>query len=61
MLYVSHEEVDAIPVFEAGEMQSGVCTVQHVVIVCLHALLLDPTLDIFVLFTQRTMVVGFVL
>ena len=57
----SHELLDAIPVFEAWEMQIGVLSLQHVVIVCLHTLLLDPTLEIFVLFTCRKLVVGIVL
>jgi len=57
----SHEPPDAIPVFEAWETQSSVFFLQHVVIVRLHALLLDPTLDIFVLFTRRKRLVGSVL
>src|SRR5882757_9962233 len=59
--HASHELLDAIPVFEAWETQRGVFFLQHVVIVRLHALLLDPTLDIFVLFTRRKRVVGIVL
>jgi len=59
--HASHERLDAIPVFEAWETQSGVFFLQHFVIVRLHALLLDPTLDIFVLFTRRERVVGIVL
>jgi hypothetical protein len=54
----SHELLVAIPIFEAWETQSGVFFLQHVVIVHLHALLLHPTLDIFVLFTRRKRVVG---
>jgi len=42
-------------------MQIGVLSLQHVVIVCLHTLLLNPTLEIFVLFTCRKLVVGIVL
>jgi hypothetical protein len=42
-------------------MQSGVFLLQHIVIVRLHALLLDHTLDIFVLFTRRKPGVGIVL
>jgi hypothetical protein len=57
----SHELLDALPVFEAWETQSGVFFLQHVVIVRLHALLLDPTLDIFVLFALRKRIVGIVL
>jgi hypothetical protein len=52
---------DAISVFEAWEMQSSVFFIQHVVIVRLDALLLDPTQDIFVLCTGRKQVVGIVL
>ena len=59
--HASHELLDTIPVIEAWEMQSSVFFLQHVVIVRLHALLLDPTLDIFVLFTRRERVVGVVL
>jgi hypothetical protein len=44
----SHEIMHAMPIFEPWEMQSGVFFHQHVVIVCLHAFHLDPTLDIFV-------------
>ena len=42
-------------------MQSSVLFLQHVFMIRLHALLLDPTLDIFVLFTDRKWVVGIVL
>jgi len=42
-------------------LQSGVFFFQYVVIVSLHALLLDPTLDICVLFTRRKRVVRIVL
>jgi len=59
--HASHELLDAIPVVEAWEMQSGVFFLQHVVIVRLHALLLDPTLDISVLFTCGKRVVGIIL
>jgi hypothetical protein len=58
--HASHELLDPIPVFEAWETRSGVFFLQHVVTVCLHTLLLDPTLDIFVLFTHRKQVVGIV-
>ena len=54
----SRELLDAIPVVEAWETQSGVFFLQHVVIVRLHTLLFDPTLDIIVLFTRRKQVVG---
>jgi len=59
--HASHELLDPNPVFEAWETQSCVYFVQHVAIVPLHALLLDPTLDIFVLFTCGKQVVGIVL
>jgi len=59
--HASHELLEAIPVFEAWETQSGVFFLQHVVIVRLHAVLLDPTLDIFVLFTRRKWVVWILL
>ena len=48
-------------VFDAWETPSGVFFLQHVVIVCLHALLHDPTLDIIVLFMHYKRVVGIVL
>jgi len=57
----SHEVLNAIPVFEAWKTQSCVFFFQHVVIICLHTLLPDPTLDIFVLITRRKWVVGIVL
>jgi len=57
----SHDLLDAIPVVEAWETPSGVFFFQHVVIVRLHTLLLEPTLDIFVLLTSRKRVVGIVL
>ena len=56
--HASHELLDSIPVFEAWETQSGVLFLQHIVIVCLHTLLLDPTLDKFVLFARHKRVVG---
>ena len=61
MWHVSHELLDFIPDFEASETQIGVFFLQHVVIVRIHALPLDPTLDIFVLFTRRKQVVRMVL
>ena len=57
----SHDLLNAISVFEAWEMRSGVSFLQPVVIVRLDAFLLDPTLDIFVLFTRRKRIVGIVL
>ena len=57
----SQELLEAIPSFEAWETQSGVFLLQHVLIVRLHALVLDPTLDIFVLFTRRKRILGIVL
>jgi hypothetical protein len=45
------EYLEAIPVGEAWETQLSVFFIQVVVIVCLHALLLDRIVDIFVLFT----------
>ena len=59
--HASHELLDAILAFEAWEMQSGVFFLQHIIRVCLHSLLLDPTLEIFVLFTCGKRVVGIVL
>jgi len=61
ILDARHELLAAIPVFEAWKMQRGVFFVQYFVIVRLHALLPDPTLDIFVLFTHRKHIVGIVL
>jgi len=59
--HASHELLEAIPIFEAWETQSGVFFLQYVAIVRLHTLLLDPTLDMFVLFTRCKLVVGIVL
>ena len=56
--HASHELLDTIHVFEAWETHSGVIFLQHVVIVCLHTLLVDPRLRIFVLFMYRKQVVG---
>jgi hypothetical protein len=50
--HAGHEVLDTIPVFEAWEMQSGVFFLLQVVIVHLHVFLLDPTLDLFLLFTR---------
>ena len=51
--HVSHDLLDALPAFEAWEMLCCVFFLQHIVTVRLDAVLLDPTLDIFVLFTCR--------
>jgi hypothetical protein len=59
--HASHELLDAMPVFEAWEMKSGVLFLQHVVIVHLQAHLLDPTLHIFVLFRRCKWIVGITL
>jgi len=56
-----HEFLHTIPILEAWEMQSNVFFLQHIVIVCLHTLLLDLTVNIFVLFTRCKQVVGIVL
>ena len=40
-------------VFEPWETQYGVFFLQNLVVVRLHALLVYPTLDIFVLFTRH--------
>jgi hypothetical protein len=57
---VSHKHLDAIPVFEGCEAHSGGFFLQRIVIVRLDALLLDATLDIFVLFMSRKPVGGIV-
>jgi len=59
--HASHELLDAIPVLESWDTHSGVFFLQHIVIVRLHALLLDLTLDIFVLSTRGNWIVGIVL
>jgi hypothetical protein len=53
--------LDALSLFESSEMQSRVFVHQHMVIVRICALLLDPTLDIVVLFIGPKGVVGIVL
>jgi hypothetical protein len=53
MWHASHELLDAIPVFEAWDMQIGVFFLPNIVIVRLHALLLHPTLDLIGLFRPR--------
>jgi hypothetical protein len=42
--HASQELLDTTAVFEACETQSSVIFLQHVVIICLHAIFLDPTL-----------------
>jgi hypothetical protein len=59
--HACHELLHTITVFEALKMQSSVFFHQHVVIVHLHALLLDRRQDIFVLITRGKRVVGIVL
>ena len=59
--HARQELLDALPIFERWEMESGVLFLQQLVIVRLHTLFLDPTLDIFILFTRRKRVVGIVL
>jgi len=59
--HASHEVLDAIPLIEVWETRSGVSLLQNVVIVRLHALLLDTTLDICVLSKRCKWVVGIVL
>jgi len=49
--HASHELLDTIAIVEAWEKQSGVFFLQHVVIVRLHSILLDPPLDMFLLCT----------
>jgi len=62
MIYhLRYDLLDTIPFFEASETQSCVSFHWPVVIVRLHSLLLDLTLDIFVLFTRRKRIVGSVL
>jgi hypothetical protein len=53
--------LNAIPVVEAWEKQSGDFFLQHIVRVSLHTLLLNPTLNIFVLLVHRKRVVVIVL
>jgi hypothetical protein len=56
--HANHELWDAIPIFKAWAMERGVFFFQHIVIARLHALLLDPTEDVFVLFTHCEEAVG---
>ena len=59
--HASHGLLEAIPVFEVSETQSGVLYLRQSVIIHLHAILLDPTLDISVVVTRHKRVVGCVL
>ena len=59
--HATQEFLDTIPGVEAEETQSGVVFLQHVVIIRLHDILLDHTLDSFVLSTHCKRVVGIVL
>jgi len=59
--HTSHDLLDAITILEAWDTRSCIFFLQHIVIVHLHTLLHDPTLDIFVLFTRHKWVVGVVL
>jgi len=59
--HACHELLDAIPISEPCKTQSHLFYLQHDVIVRLHDLLLDPTLNIFEHFTRRKWVVGIVL
>jgi hypothetical protein len=43
--HAGHELLDTIAVFEAWEVESGVSFLQYIVIVRLHSLLLDQSLD----------------
>jgi hypothetical protein len=58
--HASCELLDTMPAFEASDMQSGVFFLPNVAIVEIHALLVDPALDIFVLFTGPKQVVRIV-
>ena len=57
----NHQLLDSIPIFESSETENGVWFHQQNIIVRLHALFLDSTLDIFVLFARCNMAVGIVL
>jgi hypothetical protein len=57
----SHELFDAIPVFEASEIQTSLFLVQHFVKVRLHALLRVPTRNMIALFTHFKLIVVIVL
>jgi hypothetical protein len=49
--------MNAIPVFEASETQSGVFFLQHSVIVRLHTLPFEATLGEFIFFAGRKRVI----
>jgi hypothetical protein len=51
--HARHELFDSISVFEPWETKSGVFFLQDNLIVSFHAILLDPTLDIFVLCSSQ--------
>jgi hypothetical protein len=55
--HISQEHLDAFTILEAWETLNGVFCLQDVVIVRLHALYVDPTLDLFVLITHCNRVV----
>jgi hypothetical protein len=57
----SHKHLYAIFGFEASDAKSGGFFLQDVIVVRLYPLLLDPALDIFVLFTPCKQVVGIVM
>jgi hypothetical protein len=61
MWHASNKLLHPIPFLDAWKTECCVILLQHVVIVCPYALLLDPTLDIFVLFMRRKWVVVIVL
>jgi hypothetical protein len=56
--HASQELLDVIPIFEAWATLRGVCFLRHFIIVRLHAFQLHARLDLFVLFTRQTRVVG---
>ena len=59
--HASYEVLDTILACDAWEMQCDVFFFQHFVVVCLHALLLGPKLDIHLLSTFHKQVQGIVL
>jgi len=61
MWHASSVLLDSSPVFEAWETQSGVFFLQQVVLVRLNGLVVDSTVDIFVLFTRHKRIVGIIL
>lgn len=58
--YTCYELLDAIPAAESLKIQDSAFFLRHIVIVHLNALLLDSTLDIFVLFMRHKWEVGIV-